>query len=388
MRVLHAISGLRSSAGGTVAAMVALAGAQRAAGARVSILSTFIEPETDRVEEVRRLGLDVHSVGPCRDPLSRHPELAPTALRLAGDADAVHIHGLWEDVQHRAAVGAHELGVPYVVSPHGMLDPWSLRQGKWKKRAYLALRLRRDLKRAAAIHFTSRIERDLAAALRLRGPEAIVEPNGLDLAEFADLPARGALRARHPQLQDRKIVLFLGRLHEKKGFDLLIPAIEQIGTDAALVIAGPDDGGYRRTIEDLVARHGIGDRTVFTGMLVGRSRIEAMVDADLFVLPSYQENFGIAVIESLAAGCPVIISDQVNIHPEITAAGVGAVVRTDASELAREIRRWLDDPALRAGAAARGPAFVREHYDLQRVAARWIDHYQRLPGKRRKGPVA
>jgi glycosyltransferase involved in cell wall biosynthesis len=145
-----------------------------------------------------------------------------------------------------------------------------------------------------------------------------------------------------------------------------------------LVIAGPDEGGYRATVEALGRRHGLGDRIVFTGMLQGLDRIAALADADLFVLPSYQENFGNSVVEALAAGTPVLISDQVNIHGQITAAEVGGVVPAEAGPLARELARWLDDPELRSRAAARAPAFVRERYDWRSIAGRWVGHYRRL----------
>jgi glycosyltransferase involved in cell wall biosynthesis len=113
-------------------------------------------------------------------------------------------------------------------------------------------------------------------------------------------------------------------------------------------------------------------------MLHGAERIAAMAEADLFALPSYQENFGIAVVEALAAGTPVVISDQVNIHQEISQAGVGGVVPTEIEPLAGELKRWMGDEKLRAGAASKAKAFVRERYDWEKIAARWEEHYRRL----------
>jgi glycosyltransferase involved in cell wall biosynthesis len=290
----------------------------------------------------------------------------------------VHVEALWEEIQHQGAKIAHRLRVPYVISPHGMLDPWSLSQSRLKKQIYMALRLRRDLNRASALHFTTSIERDLTTPLKLK-PPAIVEPNGVDLREFDALPARGAFRARHPQIGERPMVLFLSRVHPKKGLDLLVPAFAAAAPPSAvLVIAGPDSDGYAEQVRASAERAGIGERIIFTGMLRGRDRLEPMVDADLFVLPSYQENFGIVVAEALACGCPVIISDQVNIHPEISAAGVGAVVPTKVEPLADAIKRWMSDDSLRRAAAAKAPAFVRERYDWNQIAQRWIGHYEKL----------
>jgi glycosyltransferase involved in cell wall biosynthesis len=148
-----------------------------------------------------------------------------------------------------------------------------------------------------------------------------------------------------------------------------------------LVVAGPEHPGYGQTVRDMARRERISDRMLMVGMLHGRERIEAMVDADLFVLPSYQENFGIAVAEALAAGCPVVISDQVNIHPDISAAGVGGVVPTRVESLAAELSRWMADPDLRRHAGQKGRAFVREKYDWAAIARRWAQEYRTLTQK-------
>jgi glycosyltransferase involved in cell wall biosynthesis len=148
------------------------------------------------------------------------------------------------------------------------------------------------------------------------------------------------------------------------------------------VIAGPDSDGYRAKVERMVENHHLGDRVVFTGMLYGKERIEALVDADLFVLPSYQENFGIAVVEALAAGCPVLVSDQVNIHEQITSAGVGGMAPARVNEFAAELTLWMGNPALRESAASRAVDFVRRHYDWRAIAQRWAERYERLRARR------
>jgi len=377
MKVLHAISGLRQTAGGTVTALVGLASAQHAAGMQVAIAATFVNPEDDDANKVRAARIDVHQLGPCRDPRSRHPRMRSWLEELARGFDVVHIHGLWEEIQHHAARACQSLRVPYVISPHGMLDPWSLSQGAWKKKLYIALRLRRNLNRAAAVHFTTDIERELVRPLGFSA-NTIVEPIGIDFREFDPLPEAGSFRRKFPQLGDHPIVIFLGRLHRKKGLDLLIPAFGRLkDSPAMLVIAGPDDE-YESEVRRMVAAAGIEKRVVFTGMLRGRERVEALIDSALFVLPSYQENFGIAVVESLAAGVPVIISDQVNIHREIVASGGGAVVPTQVDTLAAELSRWMRDGEMRSAAGERGRAFVRQRYDWHRIAASWAGHYASL----------
>jgi glycosyltransferase involved in cell wall biosynthesis len=293
-------------------------------------------------------------------------------------SDVVHIHALWEEPQHLAAQLARRVGIPYVITPHGMLDPWSLSQKKWKKRLYMAWRLRSNLNRAAALHFTTETEKNLVGRLKL-APPGIIEPIGLDQSDFAQLPPRGTFRARYPAIGDRPVLLFLSRLHYKKGLDLLVPAFARL-TDrsAVLVIAGPDSDGYRAVVERMVADEGVADRVIFTGMLWNADRFAALADADLFVLSSYQENFGIVVIEALAAGTPAIISDQVNLWPDVTSAGAGAVLPMDLDRWVAELDRWLADPELRRDAAEKGRRLVRERYDWDRIAQNWVGHYRQI----------
>ena len=383
LHVLHVNSGVDPRQGGPTTAMLAMIAAQVDVGLRVSVASTFGRDfKPDAAEQMRRAGAEVHLIGPSTHVLAWHRDIKPTLRRLIAEADIVHVHALWEEIQHQAAVISRKLGKPYVFTPHGMLDPWGLSQSRLKKKLYLALRLRRDLNRAAAIHFTDETERDLAAPLKLTAP-AIVERLIIDLSDFDPPPPRGQFRAKFAsQLGDgdRPILLFMSRIHPKKGLDLLIPAFAQLRAtqDATLVIAGPDIDGYQAKVEAMVREHNVADRVLFAGMLYGRDRAAALVDADLFVLPSYQENFGVVVIESLAVGTPVIISDQVNIHRHIGAAGVGDVVAPRADELSLALELALGDHQLRHDAATRAPEFVRTNYDRTTIARRWVEHYQRL----------
>jgi glycosyltransferase involved in cell wall biosynthesis len=390
-RVLHVISQLDPRTGGPATALLGLASAQADVGLAVSVVSGFKQSPDESVgAALARHGVNVRWVGPVRGKLNRHPDLGQAAQEAAAAADVVHVHAMWEEIQHRAARAAQQRGVPYVIRPCGMLDPWSLRQSRWVKQALLAWRVRRNLRRAAALHFTTTAERDLTAPLKL-GVPAIVEPNGVDLAEFDRLPSPGTFRGAQPQLGDRPFVLFLSRLHPKKGLDLLVPAFARVAGDprmagVTLVVAGPDEAGYRTQVEALASQEGIGGRVLFPGMLKGEQRLAALAEAKLFVLPSYQENFGNAVIEALAAGTPVVISDQVNLHPEITGAGVGGVVPTRVEPLAAEMTRWLTDGALYESAKAKARPFVRERYDWLQIARRWQRHYSDLIDRGRSRP--
>jgi glycosyltransferase involved in cell wall biosynthesis len=383
MNVLHVISTIDPRAGGTTAAMAGMAESQQRAGLNVTVVATHTSDFNRTVaDDLEARGVTVHLIGPCHTPLNWHPKIRPVLRSLIGQSDIVHIHAVWEEIQHRAARLAHKLGVPYILSPHGMLDPWCLNQSKLKKQVYMALRLRRDLNNATAMSFTTKTEQELVKPLGLK-PPGIVESLGIDLDEFEVLPEPGTFHKRFPQIADRPTLIFLSRIHYKKGLDLLIPALAAMkNSDAMLVVAGPDsEDNYRAKVEAMVQEHGVGDRVIFTGMLYGRERIEAMADAELFVLPSYQENFGVVVIEALACRTPVVISDQVNIHHEITAGEVGEVVQAQVEPLTAALDRWLGDDELRKQVAERARPFVWENYDWKQIGRRWVDHYSHLLGQ-------
>lgn len=328
--------------------------------------------------ELRGAGVEVHLFGPAIGPTKWVRGLGRSLRPLVEKADVVHVHALWEEIQHHAAVEARRAGVRTVITPHGMLDPWSLSQGRWKKTLHMSLRLRGHLNRAAALHVTAAQEYEQVRPLRLTVPP-LVESLGVDLSEFDPLPAKGFLRERFPEIGGRGIVLFLGRVHPKKGLDLLIPAFARAETGGAvLVVAGPAEEAYERELRGLVARHGLEGRVFFTGMLHGTERVRAYVDADLFVLPSHQENFGVSVAEALAAGVPVIVSDKVNICGLIEGAGIGQVVALDVADIARALSRWMGDADLRASASGKARAFARMHFDWAQIGGRWPGHYQRL----------
>lgn len=379
MRILHVISGLDPQNGGPTTALIGMAESQVKAGLDVTILATWkIRDGLPIAEALRSNGVQVIHIGPATGKLSRHPSLAAETDQAVAAADAVHIHGLFEEVQHQAARAAQRRHVPYLITPHGMLSPWNLARSRWAKRLYLFLRLRRNLDRAAAIHYTCDVERDLVAPLKIKAPP-LVERLGLDLTEFRELPAPGTFRAKWPLLGQKPFVLFLGRIDYKKGLDILIPAFAaaKLG-DTRLVIAGPDRDGYEPAVRAMVAQNGLQDRVHFTGMLHGRDRLEAYVDAALFALTSHQENFGITVIEAMACGCPVLISDQVNIHGEVTKCGGGEVIPVSVEMTGRQLKIWMEDDARRSASGAGARSFAMNHFGWESIARAWARHYEAL----------
>lgn len=380
LRILHVISSFDFSKGGTTAALLGMAVSQKRAGLETSIVATWTEPhENAATEQAEEAGVPVTLVGPAKGRFQSHPQLKPTLQQQIAQADIIHIHALYEDIQHIAAVTSRKLQKPYVISPHGMLDPYILAHNRWLKKAYMFWRLRKDLNCAKALCYTTPTEQKLVEPLKLK-PTGVVETLGIHLEEFEHLPARGFLRQRMPDIGQRRIVLFLSRVHEKKGLDLLVPAFAQAKLEnAVLVIAGPDsEDGYMQKVKGFARQAGIEDKVFSTGMLHGKERIQAYVDAELFALCSYQENFGIVVPEALAAGLPVVISDQVNVCDDVKKFEVGTVVPTRQEKLTEAIQYWMTDEneRLRVGQLARKTAF--EQYDWNRIGERWVGHYEKI----------
>jgi glycosyltransferase involved in cell wall biosynthesis len=262
-----------------------------------------------------------------------------------------------------------------------MLDPWNMTNGRLKKRLYLALRMRKNLNRAAALHFTTQTERDAVARLKLK-PRAIIEPLGLDVAEFQNLPAPGTFRSKYPQLQGKRLITFLGRLDKGKGLELLIPAFARLAetfNDIQLVIVGPDShSGYRATVESMIRRHNLSPRTLLTGMLKGPEKLAALVDSYLLCQPSFHENFGMVVVEALACGTPAIVSDEVYLHPEVTGAHVGDVTTTTIESVHAKLLHWLQHPDQRNTASAAARPFALQIFDWNHIARHWVEHYRAL----------
>jgi glycosyltransferase involved in cell wall biosynthesis len=213
-----------------------------------------------------------------------------------------------------------------------------------------------------------------------------VVPNGLDWERYRTLPARGALRVRWG-LGEVPIVLFLGRLHFKKGLDLLISAFDTLRRrvpDAQLLIAGPENDDYGLKVRGWVRKRGLDGAVHFVGPLHGTDVVQAYVDADVFALPSYTENFGMTVVEAMACALPVVVSDQVNIHAEVTGAGAGFVTRCDADEVAGALKALLCDAGRRRAMGDAGRRLVQERYTWPAIVGTLTKEYEAIIDRHRR----
>ena len=265
-------------------------------------------------------------------PMSRSSWASGASLRtqfrdIVSSSDGVHIHGLWESSTLMAASAARRSGVPYVISAHGMLERWALQNKRVKKVIYAALFERRNVNGAACVHALTHAEADDYRRFGYDGPIAVI-PNGVE-ANTSATPDE--FLTRFPQAQGKRLLLFLGRIHFKKGVDLLLQAWEQIADenpDALLVLAGPDSEGTLSRAMDTANTLDVRDRVLFTGMLDDTLKWSALAAASYFVLPSYSEGLSVAVLEAMSMGVPLILSEQCNL-PQVQQSGAGWQVQDE-----------------------------------------------------------
>lgn len=386
MKIIHAIASVDPGKGGPQAVVIRLAAAQAALGHDVHIVSYSDEDVETRASHAARHIPQAHLVQRHLLPMPGVIEALAARQarhllrRLIANADFVHLHGVWESILPAAAAMARESGVPYCLRPAGMLDVWSLRQKAWKKRLALALGYKRMLDRAAFIQALNKDEAELMRPLAIRS-SSIVIPNGIFLEELA--PGRGAAAFRQniPRLGDRPFVLFLSRLHYKKGLDILADAFAQIARvvpHVDLVVAGPDEGA-RASFTASIAAKGLSERVHLTGPLYGDDKIQAMLEAACFCLPSRQEGFSVAITEALACGLPAVITE--NCHfPEVATAGAGIVCARDAEAIAKGLLTILENPDEARVMGEKGRELVREHYTWPKIAERTIEAYSTTAG--------
>jgi glycosyltransferase involved in cell wall biosynthesis len=375
MRLLHVIPSIRAAGGGPVEAVRNLSAVHLRGGHSVEIAS--LDDPADH--EVRSFPLPVHALGPARNTYSFAPAFVPWLRQNRTRFDAVIINGLWQ--YHSVGVWRALRGstTPYYVFPHGMLDPWFKRTfplKHLKKMFYWPLADYRVLRDARAVLFTCEKEKLLAPkSFALYRANAIVTglgttppPPGVDATAFIE---------RYPDLRTKRTLLFMGRLHPKKGCDLLVEAFAAtMAKDPAwrLVFAGPDDSGWQQSLEARARALHIADRIVWTGMLRDTLKWSALTAAEVFALPSHQENFGIAVAESLACGVPVLISREVNIWREIESANAGLVAPDTLAGTIELLERWQQLSEIERSAMQQNARqCFQQHFNIEHTAKRLLE---------------
>lgn len=383
MRIAHFLWNMNLADGGVVRAVLDLGAllASNAGGGHEFRLLACITQDVPEAWK-RRDGIGRGPMLVQLEPPKFRKTLTPHALEQATlairDADVVHIHGMWVHCNTQMAWLCQKLGKPYIWSPHGMLDSWPMSQNPLRKRVFLAMRGRRLLEGAAAVHFTTPAEAQQGGRWIGRGTSALARLP-FDLGPY--VPGPGPARAISELSLDVSrgpIVLYVGRLHEKKGPHIVLQAAKQLqdsGRACQVVLAGEGDGAFVAELHRLAAMLVPGSAR-FVGFVSGEQKASLYQAAAVMCLPTEQENFGYVVVEALAAGTPVITTKGVGLWSELAAASAAAECGTDAASVCRALEGVLTNTAATHAMANAGRAWCNRQFAPQEIAAGFMQMYQ------------
>jgi glycosyltransferase involved in cell wall biosynthesis len=384
MRVLHVIPSLASADGGPSRALQDMERALSGCGVHVETACT------DHAGARQRNGK------PCLTPVLENgvtrryfakrtefykvaPSFVPWMRDHVRGFDVVHVHALFSFMSVAAASAARKAAVPYVIRPLGVLNEYGVNQSRpLLKRLSLRVVESRLLRDAAAVHFTSPDEQAQAQTLGI-AMNSVVVPLGIDLTRdtrtWPDRPKPS------PDMKKPLRLLFLSRVHPKKNLEALIGALAQVrgrGVDACLCIAGDGEETYLRTLRQLADETGVSESVTWLGHVEGERKASAFADADVFVLPSHSENFGIALVEAIAAGLPCVVSEGVALAAEIAAAGAGVRVQPHATSIADGIVTYADSEEIRHAASLAGRSLAEREYSMASMGQKLTALYQEI----------
>jgi len=394
MHILHVIHSIDPRSGGPSHALRGLLQAQRGQGHAVTVVATTAQsaepwaPQNQFVAQMRAdpafsdVDLVLGRAWGRHRPWSRF-SYCPHTIRLlkqrlanpATRPDVIHIHGQFSHLTIRAAQLARRWRVAYVVRPAGSFDAACLKRGMafWK-RVFVQLFHRRDLRLAAAVHVTSQSEAKQIAEL-VPSARIVQIPHGVDLPPPRILEERENLLCHYPQLRNRRVILYLSRLHEIKRPEWVLDAVLSLRRtypDLGLIMAGPD-AGMEAALRSRAVSAGVDGEVIFPGFLQGRDKSAAFAIADVFCLPSHHENFGVAVVEALACGVPVVVTPGVASHVYVDASGCGLTVEDSIEAVTEGIRKMLQADKETLG--RRGREYVEKHLSWHAVAERTEQMY-------------
>lgn len=383
MNILHFKRTMRAEDGGVVKAVLDLCAASNTPDNTVTLATAdhsavhpaWVSGETPgiRVEHLAGAGRSLDRLG---------EEQLKAMSRQVQDADVVHLHSMWGIANIQVAAICRQHRTPYALSVHGMLDDWCMSQRKLKKIAFLKTFNRSLLSGAAAIHCTAQAELDQASKWIPAG-KGVVVPLPLDLTDYRDLPDVSEAFDAMPEIRRGvPVVLFLSRIHYKKGLDRLIEAsalLHKRGVRHQLVVAGTGEGDYPDRMRAMSRECGIEEHTRFVGFVSGRTKVALLRAADLFALPTSQENFGFVYFEALASGTRVLTTKGTDTWPELEASGAGTIADNTPEAFADAIGVLLDAPETETNAAeASGRSWVFDNLSPERIRDGYQSLYERI----------
>ena len=375
LKVLHVIPAVGPRYGGPSKAVFEMCRALKERGLEVLIATTDLDGRR-RLPVQTGTEFEYHSVPAIffrglGERFNYSPSLARWLYANVEKFQVVHVHAVFSHPCIAAARACRKHKIPYIVRPLGSLDPWSMQQKPLRKRVMWQMAAGRMLKDAASIHYTTTEEKRLAES-SLALDHGVVIPLGIDLEAIQERGASGIFRQGHPSLSDTPYVLALSRIHPKKNIELLIETFLELVKRPAqqwrLVVAGDGDADYVASLRAFAERLGGSDKVDFVGWLEGAEKASAIQDASLFALPSRQENFGIAAAEAMACGVSVVVSEHVNLAPEIARVEAGWVISLEAGELSRALAEAMNDSAERRRRGAAGKLYVERNLSWENTS--------------------
>ncbi len=386
MKVLHVIPSVALVRGGPSEAVLAMVKALREQGVEAEIATTndngsdLLDVPLNQLvfQEVPiwffpRFSPPIH---PVRE-FAFSSDLTRWLWQHISEYDLLHIHAIFSYPSTVAMAIARWQGIPYIVRPIGQLCEWSLQQGTLKKQIYLRLIERSNLNHSKALHFTSELEQQEASKIGLLPPSFIL-PHGLYLpTTLTDSPQR--LREILKVPEDEPVILFMSRLHPKKGLDYLIPALGQLTEHRfTFVLAGKGDAEYEAEIDELLRVAGISSRTYRPGFVTGEMKQLLLQGSDMFALTSHSESFGLVVLEALACGKPAIVTPGVHLASVVKKHQLGYVTRLNANGIASAVQHCLSHPEVGREMGSRVHQLILEQYTWDRIAKKLIKVYDAI----------
>ena len=379
LNVLHVTSWLSRSGGGVPPVIWSLARETRRRGFSTAVAGLNDEWVKDdcHPDGFPMVAGDV--VGP--KAIGYSPDLNKQLPTLVQSPGVVHSHGLWMYPGLAARKCAENKGCQLLISPHGMLEPWALNHSRWKKKLAEFLFERKNFQKAGCLHALCRAEAENFQRYGLKNPIAII-PNGVYPYEFERGPI-DAILEKFPGIKNHRRILFLSRLHSKKGLDNLLKAWRRLAPDFKdwqLLIAGSGEPGYEKVLKSLSSDLISSQRVFFLGPLYGEEKKQILAAADVFVLPSFSEGFSMAVLEAAASGLPVLLTPQCN-FPELIQSGAAIQISTEPAGIENGIRQILELPEeQRKAIGMRGQELVKKSYTWPHIADQMCRVYEWLAG--------
>ncbi len=391
MKVLHIIPSVASVRGGPSQALVEMVAALRSQGINAEIATTndngkglldvplyeltsqLIEFANVPIRFFPRFSPNIHSVR----EFAFSGSMTAWLWEHITEYDVVHVHAIFSYTSTIAMLIARIKNIPYINRPLGQLCEWSLQQSPLRKQAYLNIIERSNLLNSKFLHFTAQQEKEEFNQLGLDIANFIL-PHGVHIPTL--IPNAQNKVREILQIPDRRpIILFMSRIHPKKGLEYLIPALSKLQEyNFALIVAGNGEPDYVNQIKDLLKTHGIHDRTYLVGFVKGETKNLYLQGADLFALTSHSENFGIAAIEALAAGTPVLITNGVAIAPMITEQAIGHVTKLDIEAIAEALQKFFQNFGQVPQNRKRTQQIISENYSWQSISAQLAKIYQAI----------